>query len=324
MKSSQLTFSTFLILFLGGLRCNHVKRVNLTIMTFNTWVSGNNVENGIIKIADHIKRIDPDVAALQEVRDRECLSHLLAAMGEKWTAAASTFSYPDTAILTKHKIMNQSFHQISHGMGIRIRIENVNRTIHIWNLHLDYQSYGPYAAFNKMVTKITQIMAGEMADGKGRFQNMRELLVDDYFQAAVQNSHIEPLIVCGDFNSPSHLDWINETSFLHGNWKFQWPATKILQNEAEMKDSYREVHPQVLQNPGITWSTVEKMSSSGWSWTIPEPQDRIDYIFYRSSLLSPIESYTYQGHATVYPKPFHWKNDYPSDHFAVITTFFLM
>lgn len=45
----------------------------------------------------------------------------------------------------------------------------------------------------------------------GRFQNMRELLVDDHFQAAVENSSIEPLIVCGDFNSPSHLDWTNET-----------------------------------------------------------------------------------------------------------------
>lgn len=29
------------------------------------------------------------------------------------------------------------------------------------------RSYGPYAAINKMVTKVTQIMAGEMADGKG-------------------------------------------------------------------------------------------------------------------------------------------------------------
>lgn len=40
---------------------------------------------------------------------------------------------------------------------------------------------------------------------------MRELLVDEHFQAAVQNSANEPLIVCGDFNSPSHLDWTNQT-----------------------------------------------------------------------------------------------------------------
>lgn len=74
---------------------------------------------------------------------------------------------------------------------------------------------------------------------------------------------------------------------------------------------------------GITWSTVEKMTSSGWSYTIPEPQDRIDFIFYRSPLLYPVQSYTYQGHKVVRPKPFHFKNDYPSDHFAVITKFLL-
>ncbi|EFO18696.1 hypothetical protein LOAG_09798 [Loa loa] len=290
-------------------------------MTFNTWLTGNNVENGLAKIAKHIKRINPDVVALQEINDIKRLQHLITEMGKGWVTAKSTYSYTDTAILTKHKLINRSFHQVSHGMGVKIEIENTNRTINIWSLHLDYQSYGPYAAFNKMVTKASQIMAGEIVDGKGRFQNMRELLVDDYFQAAIENSSIEPLIVCGDFNSPSHLDWTNQTSFLHGDWKFQWPATHMLQNEAGMKDSYRELHPQVLDNPGITWSTVEKMTSSGWSWTIPEPQDRIDYIFYRGSLLSPIQSYTYQGNVTVYPKPFHWKNDYPSDHFAVITTF---
>ncbi|VBB29230.1 unnamed protein product [Acanthocheilonema viteae] len=318
MKSSQLTLPIVLILSLGGLCLNRERPVNITIMTFNTWISGDNVENGMLKIAKHIKLINPDIVALQEVHDTDHLNHLVKEMGIGWTAATTTYSYPDTAILTKHKLINQSLHQISHGMGVKVRIESANRTIHVWNLHLDYQSYGPYAAFNKMVTKITQIMAGEMADGKGRFQNMRELLVDDHFQAAVGNSSTEPLIVCGDFNSPSHLDWTNETSFLHGNWKFQWPTTQILENEAEMKDSYRELHPHVLENP------VEKMSSGGWSWTIPEPQDRIDYIFYRSPLLSPIQSYTYQGHETVYPKPFHWKNDYPSDHFAVITTFHLM
>uniref|UniRef100_A0A915PJG9 Endonuclease/exonuclease/phosphatase domain-containing protein n=1 Tax=Setaria digitata TaxID=48799 RepID=A0A915PJG9_9BILA len=292
-------------------------------MTFNTWVSGDNVENGMFKIAHHIKLINPDIVALQEISSRDHLNHLISLLNDEWTGVASTYAYTDTAILTKHEIVNESFHQISHGLGVGIRINSTSRTIHIWNLHLDYQSYGPHAAFNKMVTRPTQIMAGEMHDGKGRFQNMRELLVDDHFQAAVENSLNEPLIVCGDFNSPSHLDWTNETSFLHGDWHFQWPATKMLQDEAKMKDSYREVHPEVLKNLGITWSTVEKMTSSGWSWTIPEPQDRIDYIFYRSPLLSPVQSFTYQGHATVYPKPFHWKNDYPSDHFAVITIFIL-
>uniref|UniRef100_A0A0R3RMU1 Endo/exonuclease/phosphatase domain-containing protein n=1 Tax=Elaeophora elaphi TaxID=1147741 RepID=A0A0R3RMU1_9BILA len=211
MKSTQLTFVIVLMLFLDGSCQNVEKPVNLTIMTFNTWISGDNVLGGMLKIVKHIKLIDPDIVALQEVQDSDRLNYLIKELGDGWTGAITSYSYSDTAVLTKHELINQSFHQVTHGMSIKVKIENTNRTINIWNLHLDYRSYGPYAAFNKMVTKITQIMAGEMVDGKGRFQNMRELLVDDHFQAAVANSSVEPLIVCGDFNSPSHLDWTNET-----------------------------------------------------------------------------------------------------------------
>lgn len=37
------------------------------------------------------------------------------------------------------EIINQSLHQINCGMGVKIKIENTNRTVHIWNLHLDYR-----------------------------------------------------------------------------------------------------------------------------------------------------------------------------------------
>ena len=34
------------------------------------------------------------------------------------------------------------------------------------------------------------------------------------------------------------------------------------------------------ENSGITWSTVNKFNPE-WNYTIPEPQDRIDFLFYR-------------------------------------------
>ena len=46
-------------------------------------------------------------------------------------------------------------------MGTRI-IVSPNVQVHFWSVHLDYLSYGPYAAFNKMVDRAEQIMAGEM------------------------------------------------------------------------------------------------------------------------------------------------------------------
>uniref|UniRef100_A0A183TYU0 Mcl1_mid domain-containing protein n=1 Tax=Toxocara canis TaxID=6265 RepID=A0A183TYU0_TOXCA len=91
----------------------------------------------------------------------------------------------------------------------------------------------------------------------------------------------------------------------HGGWVFEWPTTKILQEEAMMTDSFRKLHPNPLLEPGNTWSTVVKTSGDGWSWTIPEPQDRIDFIFYKSHLLEPLFSYTYEGNDMVWPSPYH-------------------
>lgn len=39
--------------------------VPLRIMTFNIWKSGTEVENGLYKVAKHIRIIDPDIVALQ-------------------------------------------------------------------------------------------------------------------------------------------------------------------------------------------------------------------------------------------------------------------
>lgn len=64
MKSSQLTLIA-LTVCLGGLCVKQKGATNLTIMTFNTWITGNNVENGMEKIVKHIKLISPDVIALQ-------------------------------------------------------------------------------------------------------------------------------------------------------------------------------------------------------------------------------------------------------------------
>ena len=38
---------------------------SLRVMTFNTWLSGAKVENGLEKIAKHIALLQPDIVALQ-------------------------------------------------------------------------------------------------------------------------------------------------------------------------------------------------------------------------------------------------------------------
>lgn len=58
----------------------------LRIMTFNLWHSGDEVKNGLEKIAKHILHVNPDIVALQEVMSKEHLNNLTALMGPEWSA----------------------------------------------------------------------------------------------------------------------------------------------------------------------------------------------------------------------------------------------
>jgi len=167
-------------------------------------------------------------------------------------------------------------------------------------------------------------MAGEYSQKWkiGRAHNIRDLLANTEFQRYLGRTQHEPLVVAGDFNCPSHLDWTEETRSSHGGWVFEWPATKLMA-EAGFRDSFRDVHPNVTEEPGITWSTVQKASGWEWDYSIPEPQDRIDFILYNAGGgFKPVKSYTYAGNKALKPESEDYQNnDYPSDHYAVITEF---
>ncbi|KAK6054001.1 hypothetical protein COOONC_08494 [Cooperia oncophora] len=133
---------------------------SLRVMTFNIWNSGSHVENGIRKIAKHISLVDPDIVGLQEVQRPDVLPELLQFLGPPWTGVAGDEFYPDIAILTKHDMIMQSYTKTNRSISIKIQLQS-GYVVSFWSVHLDYKSFGPYAANNKLVTTLDQILAGE-------------------------------------------------------------------------------------------------------------------------------------------------------------------
>ena len=88
-------------------------------------------------------------------------------LGHPWVAVDRNHEYPDTAILTRHVVVPNTNLSTSGGVGAKIMLRT-GYMIHFWSLHLDYTSYGPYAANNKLVNKLDQIMAGENVGGSRR------------------------------------------------------------------------------------------------------------------------------------------------------------
>lgn len=80
-----------------------------------------------------------------------------------------------------------------------------------------------------------------------------------------------PVIMGGDFNSHSHLDWTEATKdmYNHGGAVVNWTVSKEME-AANFKDSFREINPDPVKNIGTTWLTDAD------SLETVNRQDRID------------------------------------------------
>lgn len=124
-----------------------------------------------------------------------------------------------------------------------------------------------------------------------------------------------PVIIGGDFNSFSHLDWTQETKdrHHHGGAVVRWPVSTAVVG-AGFTDSFREVHPNPIMHPGTTWLT-------GSDDKTINRYDRIDYIYYKGSKLKATQSDCYDW---PHGQSFRFLGKdflYPSDHGFVRTVF---
>ena len=121
----------------------------------------------------------------------------------------------------------------------------------------------------------------------------------------IDNANEIPVMMAGDFNSGSHLDWTNEFKGIHNDMVIEWPVSQSML-KAGFKDSFRELNPNVFNAPGFTWSPLINPFNPDCI------HDRIDFIYYKGTNLAPVHSETINHH------PVFW----PSDHGSVVTHFY--
>ncbi|WP_369265347.1 HAD-IA family hydrolase [Streptomyces sp. R35] len=276
----------------------------LRVMSWNLWYGGTKVDDHREKQLKVIAETGADVVGLQETYGNSA-RELAEALGWHHHRAGENLGvisrYPITARLGDPDV---GFYG---GTGARIRVDGGQegeqgggQEVDVWSVHLDYTPYGPYEARFDGVPA-----AGLVAHEAGRLEQMREILR----QIAESATDAGPVVLVGDFNVPSHLDWPDVA----------WPVTMAAE-DAGLRDSYREVHPDAVRDPGHTWSPVHVEHEDGSGR--PEPQDRIDFVLHNGKGLRVIDSRTVVS-GTPRPWPDVAGNEWPSDHAAVITTFTL-
>lgn len=141
------------------------------------------------------------------------------------------------------------------------------------------------------------ITAREM---KTRGAEMRYILWG--LQSLINNKENVPVVIAGDFNTGSHLDWTEENKENHFGLTIEFPVSKLIL-DASFIDSYREIYPDETTNRGIT-SHINLNDNIG---------DRTDFIYYTGSNLK-IKSSSIIDTSVC---------EFPSDHAAVISSFSL-
>jgi exonuclease III len=140
--------------------------------------------------------------------------------------------------------------------------------------------------------------------------DLKQILTLAKAKLAESNYTDSPIIIAGDFNSMSHLDYTEDAIDQYG-YIIDWPTSKYI-TAAGFTDSFREQYPTVNRKLGSTWSP-----------RFPnQQQDRIDFIYYLNDSMKSVKSVKYH-------RPLESHNllnepvTFPSDHAALVTSFLL-
>ncbi|MET7396632.1 endonuclease/exonuclease/phosphatase family protein [Dactylosporangium sp. NPDC005572] len=274
-------------------------------LSWNLWHGGTAVSNGLEKELKFLLERDVDVVGIQE--NQTAAQALAAALG--W----SYFQNSDTAVLSRYPITATT--PTVAGAAVAARIDLGARSLRLWSAHLGYTPYGPYdACFGRMT--VQQLLNRESSAGRtGQITDIVAAMSADLAASATT-----PVLLTGDFNAPSHLDWTAANPRC-GYGAVPWPTSTVPAG-AGLVDSYRQAHPNPATAPGATWSPVYKTFTGGYGYDAhagePEPQDRIDFVHYKGPLTVLSSEAVWEGTPSQSNPS---ANAWPSDHAAVLTLF---
>jgi endonuclease/exonuclease/phosphatase family metal-dependent hydrolase len=264
--------------------------VELRVMTFNIWVGGELVDLG--KVIEAIRAAQADVVGLQEIGGN--IGRIAAGLG--WQ-----YMNPRLGIIARYPLID-----LRSGDGTAIFVQvNPGQVIAIANTHLSSDPYGPYLVRDG--EPLDKVLANEQAL---RMPEMEPVVagLGTLIDAGI------PVVLTGDFNSPSHLDWTEAGAKIGRTKRYPvaWPVSLAAAAHG-LQDTYRAAHPDVVAKPGITWPAgypAPRVRDN-------EAYDRIDFV-YASKGIQVIDSKIVgePGGADV-DIPI---SPYPSDHRAVVST----
>lgn len=265
----------------------------IKILAWNIWHGGHRYGHavGLERVIEIIRSADADIIGLIETYGSG--EEIADSLGYYYYLISSNLS-----ILSRYPIIEtiQAFRPFNFG-GAKILLGSGKELVFL-NTWLHYlPDYSNSLMEGKSVKQIID------AEAETRHGEIIEILNE--IKLILNNAGDVPVIMSGDFNSGSHLDWTKRTKDIHYGYEIEWPVSKEMA-DAGFIDSFRELHIDPLKDPGFTWTPRAATSSDKYGL-----RDRIDYIYYQSFKLSLVSSKVVDHHPVMFP----------SDHAAVVSVF---
>lgn len=262
----------------------------MRVMTFNVWVGG--VQVDMAQVAAAIQAADADVVGLQEAEGHT-----------RQIADALGWQYVDerTQIISRLPLIDPSG---ANGLYVFIQ-PRPGAVIAIANVHLPSDPYGPEAVRDGAAAE--EVLALEEETRLAALQPWLDRL-PELVAAGI------PVILTGDFNTPSALDWTEASAVARDQilYPLAWPVS-VAAFQSGFRDTFREAHPDPVQRPGLTWTP-------GYPAPFVRPNetlDRIDWVLAAGDVeVMSSEVVGEDGNPDVDIAVTPW----PSDHRGVVST----
>ncbi len=269
------------------------QKPSLTVLSFNI-LAGGTRRGPLYRCANLILEAGADIVGLQEIgRSGAALAEMTGFF---------RFTQGGNEIHSRYPLGEST----KSRRGVRIEVPGTDG-VWMFNTHLrpmPYQPYQlariPYGNGNPFIETEEEAIAEA---GRARGGELNALLAD--LEPSITSG--KPVLLTGDFNEPSHLDW-SATAAEAGCCKIpvRWPTSFRLARKG-LADAYRAVYPDPVTHPGHTWTPSPSKE---------DVMDRIDVVYARgfkarkAAVIGESEE-----RADIVFDPF------PSDHRAVVAQF---
>ena len=318
------------------------KITDFSLLQLNLWVECTKVSDAPNYLVEQIATLQPDVATFCELykgpEDNPVIPFLIKQLKAKGLLYYDA-RIEGRAVISKYPISETQ--RINQWM-FKAVLDVDGTRVAVYPAHSEYRYYSCYYPrgyndgsqnWNRLPAPITNVdTILTVCNRSDRVASMQAFI--DNAKEEVQHGGL--ILMAGDLNEPSCLDWTDATKnlFEHRGCVVNWSASALLL-QAGFRDAYRTKYPNAVRYPGFTFPADNAAATpQQLSWAIEaDERERIDFVYYhpdkrirvkaaqivgpRGCIVRGERLTEFSRDPFVLPVNNHW----PSDHKGVFVTF---